>query len=61
MGERGKNLSDSVTEQSDDSSVTRDDSFDAFFAVYALHPSDVEERAHPVVIYIYIGENEPER
>lgn len=46
--ESGKNLSDSVTEQSDDSSVTQDDPFDASFAVYPLHPSEVEER------YIYI-------
>lgn len=45
--ESGKNLSDSVTEQSDDSSVTQDDPFDASFAVYPLHPSEVEER------YIY--------
>ena len=29
--ESGKNLSDSVTEQSDDSSVTQDDPFDARF------------------------------
>jgi hypothetical protein len=29
--ESGKNLSDSVTEQSDDSSVTQDDSFRRFF------------------------------
>ena len=42
--ESGKNLSDSVTEQSDDSSVTQDDPFDASFAVYPLHPSEVEER-----------------
>jgi len=42
--ESGKNLSDSVTEQSDDSSVTQDDLFDASFAVYPLHPSEVEER-----------------
>ena len=41
--ESGKNLSDSVTEQSDDSSVTQDDPFDASFAVYPLHPSEVEE------------------
>lgn len=38
--ESGKNLSDSVTEQSDDSSVTQDDPFDASFAVYPLHPSE---------------------
>lgn len=46
--ESGKNLSDSVTEQSDDSSVTQDDPFGASFAVYPLHPSEVEER----VLYI---------
>jgi hypothetical protein len=46
--ESGKNLSDSVTEQSDDSSVTQDDPLDASFAVYPLHPSEVEEG------YIYI-------
>ena len=48
--ESGKNLSDSVTEQSDDSSVTQDDPFDASFAVYPLHPSEVEER----LLYFYI-------
>ncbi|KAK6925288.1 Cytochrome b/b6, N-terminal [Dillenia turbinata] len=42
--ESGKNLSDSVTEQSDDSSVTQDDPFDASFAVYPLHLSEMEER-----------------
>ena len=45
--ESGKNLSDSVLRllrQSDDSSVTQDDPFDASFAVYPLHPSEVEER-----------------
>ncbi|GMH20805.1 hypothetical protein Nepgr_022647 [Nepenthes gracilis] len=53
--ESGKNLSDSVTEQSDDSSVTQDDSFDASFAVYSLHPSEVEERALiDYYIYLYI-------
>ncbi|RVX12875.1 Glucan endo-1,3-beta-glucosidase 4 [Vitis vinifera] len=43
--ESSKNLSDSVTEQLDDSSVTQDDPFDASFAVYPLHPSEVEEGA----------------
>ena len=47
--ESGKNLSSSVTEQSDDSSVTQDDPFDASFAVYPLHPSKRKER----VLYIY--------
>lgn len=47
--ESGKNLSDSVTEQSDDSSVIQDDPFDASFAVYPLYPSEVEE----IVYYIY--------
>ncbi|KAI5382361.1 60S ribosomal protein L5 (mitochondrion) [Lathyrus oleraceus] len=45
--ESGKNPSDSVTEQSSDSSVTQDDptpSTLASFAVYPLHPSEVEER-----------------
>lgn len=42
--ESGKNPSDSVTEQSDDSSVTQDDPLLASFAVYPLHPSEVEER-----------------
>jgi len=48
--ESGKNLSDSVTEQSDDSSVTQDDSFDASFAVYPLHPSEVEERVLTILL-----------
>jgi hypothetical protein len=48
--ESGKNLSDSVTEQSDDSSVTQDEPFDASFAVYPLHPSGVEER----VLYLMV-------
>jgi len=47
--ESGKNLSSSVTEQSDDSSVTQDDPFGASFAVYPLHPSKIKER----VLYIY--------
>jgi hypothetical protein len=51
--ESGKTLSDSVTEQSDDSSVTQDDSFEASFAVYSLHPSEVEERALLSSISIY--------
>ncbi|KAK4839949.1 hypothetical protein QYF36_026150 [Acer negundo] len=42
--ESGKTLSDSVTERSDDSSVTQDDPFGASFAVYPLHPSKVKER-----------------
>ncbi|PPS08355.1 hypothetical protein GOBAR_AA12284 [Gossypium barbadense] len=42
--ESGKNLSSSVTEQPDDSSVTQDDPFDASFAVYPLHPSKIKER-----------------
>ncbi|KAK7232558.1 hypothetical protein RIF29_47822 [Crotalaria pallida] len=42
--ESGKNPSYSVTEQSDDSSVTQDDPLLASFAVYPLHPSEVEER-----------------
>ncbi|KAI5445781.1 hypothetical protein KIW84_013858 [Lathyrus oleraceus] len=45
--ESGKNPSDLVTEQSSDSSVTQDDptpSTLASFAVYPLHPSEVEER-----------------
>ncbi|KAK5769917.1 hypothetical protein PVK06_049957 [Gossypium arboreum] len=42
--ESGKNLSSSVTEQSDDSSVTQDDPFGASFAVYPLHPSKIKER-----------------
>jgi hypothetical protein len=49
--ESGKNLSDSITEQSDDFSVTQDDPFDTSFAVYPLYPSEVEER---VLFYIYI-------
>lgn len=52
--ESGKNLSDSVTEQSDDSSVTQDDPFDASFAVYPLHPSEVEERVLKKYILIRI-------
>lgn len=52
--ESGKNLSDSVTEQSDDSSATQDEPFDAYFAVYALHPSEVEKRELYRFIYIYI-------
>ncbi|KAI5445493.1 hypothetical protein KIW84_013647 [Lathyrus oleraceus] len=45
--ESGKNPSNSVTEKSSDSSVTQDDptpSTLASFAVYPLHPSEVEER-----------------
>lgn len=51
--ESGKNLSDSVTERSDDPSVTQDDPFDASFAVYPLHPSKVKERVL-YILYIYI-------
>ena len=41
--ESGNNPSDSVTEQSDDSSVTQDDPFDARF-FRCIPPSEVEER-----------------
>ena len=40
--ESGKNLFDSVTEQSDNSLVTQDEPSDVSFAVYPLHPSEVE-------------------
>ena len=49
--ESGKNLSSSVTEQSDDSSVTQENPFDASFAVYPLHPSKIKERER--VLYIF--------
>ena len=48
--ESGKNLSSSVTEQSDDSSVTQDDPFDVSFAVYPLHPSEVEKRVLTILL-----------
>jgi len=49
--EIGKNLSDSVTEQSDDSSVTQDDPTPStLLSLYT--PSEVEERVLPISIYI---------
>ena len=42
--ESSKNLSNSVTEQSDDFSVTQDDPFDASYTIYPLHPLEVEEK-----------------
>ena len=41
--ESGKNLFDSVIEQSDNPLVTQDEPFDVSFVVYPLHPSEVEE------------------
>lgn len=55
--ESGKNPSDSVTEQSSDSSVTQDDptpSTLASFAVYPLHPSEVEERKGTINNWFFI-------
>lgn len=50
--ESGKTLSDSVTERSDDSSVTQDDPLGASFAAYPLHPSKVKERVLDIIYVI---------
>lgn len=65
--ESGKNLSSSVTEQSDDSSVTQDEPFDASFAVYPLHPSKKKRKGKGTIYIInyisniYIVSRAPER